>query len=501
MGAEVALLERLRGGQDLSRGQSLSLIARLSIPSILWQLTYIIMVYIDASMVGRLGAEASAAVGLVATSTWLFGGLIQASSMGFSVQVAQLVGANRLNQARDVLRQGYVSVLIWGLLLAAVAIPLSFFLPHLLGGGESIASMATSYFLVFAVSLPGWQMSRFSGGMLQATGEVRIPSVTNISMCILDVILNFLLIFPTREITVFGHAFRMWGADLGVTGASLGTALSEVLGGVIMIWYLCFRSKVLALFHDRGRERDADRVKDGSPDCGGDRVKDGSPVRGRAWPTREVLSKAFRIGLPIGLERTVMCGAQIATTAIVAPLGNISIAANSFAVTAESLCYMPGYGIGEAATTLVGQSVGAGRKALVKRFANMTILCGVLVMTVMGVIMYAAAPLMLGIMTPVQEIKALGAEVLRIEAFAEPLYAASIVAYAAMVGTGDTLVPASMNFFSIWVVRVGLALILTPMLGLRGAWIAMATELCFRGIIFLWRHFRFRWVEKLHLPG
>ncbi len=469
MGKEIALLERLRTGQDLSRGQSLSLIARLSIPSILWQLTYIIMVYIDASMVGRLGAEASAAVGLVATSTWLFGGLIQASSMGFTVQVAQTVGSGDMLRARDVMRQGYVSVLIWSLLLASVAIPLSFVLPRLLGGGESIRDMATSYFLVFAVSLPGWQFSRFSGGMLQSTGEVKIPSVTNISMCILDVILNFLLIFPTREITVFGLSFTMWGADLGVTGASLGTALSEALGGVIMTWYVCFRSRVLAIRGERGHAR----------------------------PTAQVLSKAFHIGLPIALERTIMCGAQIATTAIVAPLGNVSIAANSFAVTAESLCYMPGYGIGEAATTLVGQSVGAKRRELVRRFANMTILCGVVVMTIMGIVMYIAAPLMLGIMTPVHEIKILGTEVLRIEAFAEPLYAASIVAYAAMVGTGDTLVPACMNFFSIWIVRVGLALILTPLLGLRGAWIAMAVELCFRGVIFLWRHFRWRWMNKV----
>ncbi len=482
MGAEAALLERLRGGLSLSRGQRLSLIARLSVPSMLWQLTYIIMVYIDASMVGRLGAEASAAVGLVATSTWLFGGLVSASSMGFSVQVAQIVGANDLKRARDVLRQGYVSVLVWSLLLASLAIPLSFVLPRWLGGGESIAGMATSYFLVFAVSIPGWQMSRYSGLMLQSTGEVRIPSAVNISMCVLDVILNFLLIFPTRDISVFGLGFRMWGADLGVAGASLGTALSEALAGVILTWYVCLRSRVLALAGKAGRKLSEET---------------GSLSPGGARPTRQVLSKAFRIGLPIGLERTIMCGAQIATTAIVAPLGNISIAANSFAVTAESLCYMPGYGIGDAATTLVGQSVGAKRKDLVRQFSYMTVLCGVVVMTVMGAVMYLAAPAMLGLMTPVAEIRDLGAYVLRIEAFAEPLYAASIVAYAAFVGTGDTILPACMNFFSIWIVRVGLALILAPRLGLAGVWIAMAAELCFRGLIFLARLFRGRWLAKI----
>ena len=104
---------------------------------------------------------------------------------------------------------------------------------------------------------------------------------------------------------------------------------------------------------------------------------------------------------------------------------------------------------------------------------------------------------MMGIMTPVQEIKDLGVSVLRIEAFAEPMYAASIVAYCAFIGTGDTLIPSCMNFFSIWVVRLTLAALLAPVLGLKGVWIAMCIELCFRGAIFLYRLFRGRWLERI----
>lgn len=172
---------------------------------------------------------------------------------------------------------------------------------------------------------------------------------------------------------------------------------------------------------------------------------------------------------------------------IVAPLGVVAIAANAFAVTAESLCYMPGFGIGEAATTLCGQSYGAKRHDLVRRFAYLTVGLGVFVMTVMGLLMYAGAPLMMGIMTSVDAIRDLGAEVLRIEAWAEPMYAASIVAYGAFVGIGDTMIPAVMNFGSIWLVRIPLAAILAPTMGLRGVWIAMCAELVFRGLIFLWR--------------
>ena len=219
-------------------------------------------------------------------------------------------------------------------------------------------------------------------------------------------------------------------------------------------------------------------------------------THGSYMPTLETLKRAVTIGLPMGIEHVVMCGAQIMTTIIVAPLGTFAIAANSFAITAESLCYMPGYGIGDAATTLVGQSVGAERVNLTKRFAKITVWMGIIVMTFMGIIMYVAAPLMMGLMTPVEEVKELGVMALRIEAFAEPMFAASIVAYGVFVGAGSTLVPCLMNFASMWAVRLSLAALLAPSLGLKGVWIAMCIELCFRGIIFLIRLKWGKWIKK-----
>ena len=210
-----------------------------------------------------------------------------------------------------------------------------------------------------------------------------------------------------------------------------------------------------------------------------------------------ILKKALRIGLPMGIEHIVICGAQIMTTVIVAPLGVFAIAANSFAITAESLCYMPGYGIADAATTLVGQSIGAGRRKLVRSFARITIFMGMTVMGLMGILMYLFAPQIIGLMTPVREIRELGVMALRIEAFAEPMFAASIVAYGVFVGAADTLVPCLMNFFSIWAVRLSLAALLAPSLGLKGVWIAMCIELCFRGLIFLVRLKQERWMRHM----
>ena len=133
---------------------------------------------------------------------------------------------------------------------------------------------------------------------------------------------------------------------------------------------------------------------------------------------------------------------------------------------------------------------------MAKRFARICVTMGIAVMAFMGAVMYVGAPLMMGIMTPVQEIVDLGVEALRIEAFAEPMFAASIVCYGVFVGAGDTLIPSSMNLISIWAFRITLAVVLAPKMGLNGVWLAMCIELCLRGIMFLIRLKSGKWIPK-----
>jgi Na+-driven multidrug efflux pump len=152
--------------------------------------------------------------------------------------------------------------------------------------------------------------------------------------------------------------------------------------------------------------------------------------------------------------------------------------------------------VADAATTLVGQSIGAKREDLARSFSRITVTMGIAIMTFMGLVMYLAAPVMMGILTPVPEIIELGTEALRIEAFAEPMFAASIVCYGVFVGAGDTLIPSSMNLFAIWAFRITLALLLAPLMGLHGVWLAMCIELNLRGILFLLRLRSRRWIPK-----
>lgn len=465
------LLDLIQKGKPMTLKQQLSLTVQLSVPAIIAQLSSIIMQYIDAAMVGSLGAESSASIGLVSTTTWLFWGLCVAAATGFSVQVAHRIGAGDMKGARMVLRQSLTATLVFSLLLAVLGTAISSALPVWLGGDISIRGDASAYFFIFTLFLPVLQMNFLAGGVLRCSGNMHIPSLMGVIMCALDVLFNFFLIFPKREIIFAGIQLTIPGAGLGVSGAALGTAAAETVAAGVLLWYLLARSEKLRVI------------------CG----------EGNFWPKAETLRKALGIGLPMGIEHVVICGAQILTTVIVAPLGVFAIAANSFAITAESLCYMPGYGIADAATTLVGQSIGAGRLNLTRSFARITVIMGMAVMGIMGILMYILAPQIIGLMTPVEEIRELGVMALRIEAFAEPMFAASIVAYGVFVGAADTLVPCLMNFISIWAVRLTLAAWLAPTLGLKGVWLAMCIELCFRGLIFLVWLKRERWLKHIKM--
>ena len=455
------LLSYIRDGKTMTKGEKLRLIVSLSIPSILAQISATVMFFIDASMVGHLGARATAAIGLVETTTWLLGGLASAANMGFSVQVAHFIGANDFKAARRVLRQSLVCCFLWSLMLSLASIAVHSYLPYWLGGSEEIAHDASLYFMIIGVCGIFFQMEGLAGSMLKCSGNMKIPSALNIMMCVLDVVFNYFFIYVL---------------NMGVMGAALGTGVAELITALLMLYFLLWRSKMLHLVN-RDEEDDAND---------------------RSFrPTSDIVQTAFKIGAPMGFQHMLMGGAQVVSTIIVAPLGTIAIAANSLAITVESLCYMPGYGIAEAATTLVGQSIGAGQRLLTKSFAYMSVALGIGVMTLMGILMWVFAPEMMTLMSPVGEIIAQGTDILRIEAWAEPMFAAAIVCNGVFIGAADTLKPAIMSLTSMWCVRLTLAAYLARDYGLRGVWTAMAIELTFRGLLFLTRLFRGRWMKKI----
>ena len=452
------LMESIRSGRAMARSEKLNLIVGLSIPSMLAQISTVLMFFIDASMVGHLGAEASASIGLIESTTWLIGSLLSAAATGFSVQVAHFIGANDFVKARQVFRHALICGLAFSVFLSLIGVGIHSHLPYWLGGGADIASASSGYFLIYSLVLPFVYLYHTSEMMLKSAGNMHTPSVMAVLVCICDVIFNYIFIYICK---------------LGVVGAAMGTALAYICISLPNLYLSACKNRMLNLRQDHVRFH---------------------------W-VKEYVQRACKISIPIAIQNILMSGAQIVSTMIVAPLGNIAIAAHSFAITAESLCYMPGYGIGDAATTLVGQTHGAGRIDLCKNFAYMTVGLGMLVMALMGVIMYVFAPEMIGVLSPVEAIRQLGTTCLRIEAFAEPFFAASIVTYCVCVGAGDTFKPAAINLGTMWLVRLTLAYGLSQSYGLEGVWIAMATELTFRGVLFLIRLFRGSWMKSFQMHG
>ena len=350
------LLGMIRNGERMTLGQQIELALMLSLPAILAQMSSMLMQYIDTGMVGRLGANPSASIGLIATSTWIFGGFTAGACSGFSVQVAHLCGAKDFKGARCVLREGLTSVLILSFFLGALGVAISGPLPRWLGGGPEIVADAAKYFLIYSAFIPVGAVGWAASAMLQASGNMKVPSLMFTGMCVLDVIFNYIFIFV---------------CGMGVTGAALGTGLSELVTSAFAVWYVLVKSKELNIKGEKGSFK----------------------------PRRRTLGNAWGITAPMWLQNIIMRGAYVMSTVIVAPLGAIAIAANAFAITAESFCYMPSYGIEEASTTLIGQSLGAGRKQIAKRFSRITMTMGASIQTFLAVLMFIFAHQLMGLLS------------------------------------------------------------------------------------------------------
>ena len=453
------LLQLIRQGKPMTTAQQLRLVLQLSTPAILAQLTTTMMQYIDASMGGSQGANASASIGLIETTTWLMGSVCSCAAAGFYVQVAHLLGANDDKEARSVLRQALAAVISFGCIMGLIGLIISPWLPIWLGGNEDINATASTYFAIFSLGIPVFQTSMLGSGMLRSSGNMVIPSIMSVVMMTLDVIFNFFLIFPSRTVDFLGMELYIPGAGLSVVGAAIGTVCAECVVACSLMYFLCYRSKELRLTIDKGSFK----------------------------PQWNYIKKALHIGGPMSIQQVIMSSAYIATTIIVAPLGTFAIAAHSFGIVIESLCYMPGYGIGEAATTLIGQSLGAQRHDLIRKFAFIALGMGVAIMSLLAIVMYITVPDLMSLMTPDIDVQQLTTRVLRIEAFAEPMFATSIICYSIFVGMGDTLLPSIIQLGSIWLIRIPFAALVASQWGLTGVWIAMASELCVRGVVMLIR--------------
>lgn len=448
----------------------LATIVALAWPAMVEQALQTIVQYADSAMVGRFGVQATAAVGLTTTVTWLTNSPLWAMGTGVLACIARAVGAKDDRTVRSAAMQAIWLALIVGGALTVVTQILSPFLPGWLNADPEIRREGSLYFSIICAPLVFRALSYILGSALRASGDTRTPMLVNLGMNAINIVLNFFLIFPTRTVTLLGKSMTMPGAGWGVIGAAVATAVSIVFSGSMMLVKV-LRSETL------------------------------SPLGMKAQWDAPVMKRCVRVGLPIALQNLGVFSGQVVFSAQVTSLGKTALATHSIALTAEQAFYIPGYGMEAAVSTLCGNALGERDERKLDHVSRTVLAISVGLMTLSGAFLFAFPTLMMSIFTPDREVITMGARVLRIVACSEPLYAALILFEGIFHGVGQTKYPFVVSLITMWGVRVLGTLICVGGLGfgLEAVWLCMVGDNVSRAMLLGIRYFSGRWKRSLDL--
>ena len=430
-------------GKKLFRGGKwamLPVILALAWPTMLEQAMNTAVQYVDAAMVGRLGAAATAAVGVTTTINWMIGSTVSALGVGFLSFIARAYGAGDRQRAARVSSQAVLAVLVSGLLFTILPLALHRQVPRWMQADEGIRDTAGRYFFILYTPMLLRAASIIFGTALRASGDTKTPMRVGVMMNVINVVLNYLLIYPTHSV----WGVTVPGAGLGVEGAAIASAISYAAGG-IGITLALWRHPVI------------------------------SPRGQRLRPDWEILKPCLKVALPSTLQRFGTSFGYVAFAAMINALGTVPLAAHSIANTVESAFYVPGYGMQTAAATLTGNALGAKDKGRMRDLSQMLLTLEIGMMVISGTLLFLFAPGMMGLFTADAAVIALGATVLRMVAVSEPFYGVAIILEGMLQGVGDTMTPFFFNILGMWGVRILGTFLCTRVLhwGLIGAWSCM----------------------------
>lgn len=454
-----------------TRSQRIRLAVILSIPAIIENLLITLMSIVDTAMVSALGAAATTAVALVSSPIWVINAIAMAINAGCSVLVAHYVGAKNMVGARQGARETFVLGLGFGIIAFAVMWFLAPFIPVWMGGAPDVCIESTIYLRTVALGYPLYYMGIILGGAIRGYGNTSTPMKITAAANSLNIIGNFLLIYQTRDIVLFGNTMHVWGAGLGVKGAAIATAFSSAVSGAAALIYLVFSK-------------------------GEFRISFSESFRLVKRDMREVVY----VGLPTAIERVTINLGQVVFIRIVASLGTVMLAAHHIAVNAESICYQPGYGMQSAGTTLAGQAIGAEDEDMAEDYSKILLWLSIAIMTFNAILMYVFADPFISLFTPDSDVKLNAIMALRLVAYAQPFFGMYIVGTGILRGLGDVKIAVPVSIISMWLIRIPAAMIIVNGLGLglKGAWYAMIIDLILRGIYILYRVYSGKWKKLYH---
>lgn len=439
--------QKMEMSKSNSRKELLLLILSLAWPTILEQCLQTIVVYADTAMVGRIGAGASAAVGLITPVTWLINAPAYSLGVGVLAFVARNNGAKNYKELKTAAVQGIYLALIVGVIIGTSLLALAPFLPKWMGGAEDICQDATYYLAITGGAFIFKSLDMVLSCVIRGTGDTKTPMRINTLMNIINIIGNYFLIYESRHIVILGQRIFMPGAGMGVAGAALGTAIASTFGGIGML-IAVWNNKLLS---PRGQSK---------------------RINGH------VMYQCVRVGLPLAIQRLAVFSGYTVFTSQVASLGTVTLAAHSIAITAEEMFYIPGFGMQDAGSTLMGNAMGEGDEKKMDHLAHMLILTTTLIMTLTGALLFIFPDVMMSIFTKDAQVIAQGVVALRIVAVSEPIYGALIMMEGIFNGVGNTKTTFVVGISTMWIVRVGMTAVCVHIfgLGLVAVWGCMVAE-------------------------
>lgn len=444
--------------------EMISVILGLAWPTMLEQLMQTTVQYIDTAMVGSLGTQATAAVGSTGTINWLISGSIGALSIGFLSYIAKACGAGEIKNARRASAQAIFMVIIVGVFFTIVTAALSSKIPVWMQVDESIQELAGTYFLILYAPMLFRTASIIFGNVLRAVGDTKTPMRIGMIVNVLNVVLNFLFIYPAREVNLWGKSYHIWGTGWGVLGAALASALAFCVGG-ILITVCLWRHPMI------------------------------SPKKISIRPQWDILQPCLKVALPNMFQRFGTSLGYVVFAALINSVGETATAAHTIANTVESLFYIPAFGMQTAAATLAGNAYGAKDRDKMRSLSRMFIPIEVTLMFVTGSALFMVAPMFMGFFSRNTEVIKLGATVLRMVAVSEPFYGFLIIVEGFMLGVGKTKEPFVYNMIGMWGIRIVGTFICTQLLGmgLLSAWGCMIGHNMVLFVLFLVVYLKDSW--------
>lgn len=426
---------------------------RLALPAAGEQLLSMLVGIVDTFLVGHIGADALAAVGLANQWVFLATALFGAIGVGSTALIARAIGARDYDLANRIVRQSVLLAATIGIFSTVLGVALAQPAVALMGAEPETLRLGTVYLRIVGATFLFSTVMFVLNATMRGAGDTRTPLKIMFIVNAINVVVAW---------TFINGAFGL--PRLGVAGSALGAATARSAGGVLA---------VLALLHGRVLHLSFRGLR----------------------PDWELIRRILRVGIPTGIEQLLFRFGQMSYARVVATLGTAAFAAHQVALNAESLSYMPGFGFAVAATTLVGQALGAKQPKEAERNGYTAYVLGGLLMTGMGIVFILFAPTLVGFFTSDPEVIRLGTMPLRIVGIAQPMLAANMVFNGALRGAGDTRYPMYITAGSIWGIRVPLAILFTLSLkwGLNGAWVAMSLDLAVRGSLAFLRYRGGKW--------